>query len=107
MEMPIAEIVDRFTILCVKRKHDISCEQELEVYKKACSFVDISLVKDLREINELMWDMENDISHLLAEESYARAGVAYGKLREMTLKRNCAKNLIAAKYGGNKNIKKY
>ena len=91
MEMRLADITDRYTILLLKQQHGIRIEEPLDVYKLACQNVDC---QELLEINSLMWEIEEKISHATSLEAI---GVMYLALRGLTRRRVEAKNRIAAK----------
>ena len=105
--MPLAEAVDRYTILCLKLEKGLDCIKELDSYRKSIERVDKALVNKLRTINKQMWEAEEVISDLIEKEDYKKVGRKYKSLRRLTIERNVAKNQIAAKYGEYQNIKKY
>lgn len=115
MEMPLAEIVDRYTILKLKieRIDGLTPEQkiqeqpflqkefeiygkEIENFRKKGVEVKEEWIKGLYEINAKSWDMESDIRHgregLLGLEEVGRRAI---KLREFNKERITLKNKIA------------
>lgn len=107
MKMPLAEVVDRFTILCIKLEKGLDCIKELDSYRKSIEKVDKALINKLRTINKQMWEAEEVITDLIEKEDYKKIGRKYKMLRRLTMERNVAKNQIAGRYGECQNIKKY
>ena len=105
--MPLAEVVDRFTILCIKLEKGLDCIKELDSYRTSLERVDKALVNKLRTINKQMWEAEEVITELIEKKEYTKVGRKYKTLRRLTLERNVAKNQIAGRYGEYQNIKKY
>jgi hypothetical protein len=104
MKQSIADIADRYTILCIKVNHGscsslihkvvLECEEELKG-------VDISR---LLSVNETMWGLEEEIS---IETDLRRIGVLCLTLRMFNLKRIEAKNKIARDHGEVEERKSY
>jgi hypothetical protein len=108
MEMPIAEVVDRYTILCIKQMLGVDFdEEELVQYEAAVAGVDAESINELLRVNRRMWNLEAEISRELAISDFAAAGRVYSDLRAWTICRNNIKNQIAEQYGGPQNIKRY
>jgi|TARA_R110002020_G_scaffold192200_4_gene392212 hypothetical protein len=107
MKMPLAEVVDRFTILCIKLEKGLDCIKELDSYRTSIERVDKALVNKLRTINKQMWEAEEVITELIENNEYTKVGRKYKALRRLTIERNVAKNQIAGRHGEYQNIKKY
>ena len=116
MEMPLPEILDRFTIVKLKleRIKDNSIIPEYEAYKEAIeSFKDKGFkikqewINELYEYNRKIWDLEFDIRRgkegELGLEEVGRRAIA---IRELNKLRVGIKNKIAEETGsGFKDIK--
>jgi len=96
MEIPIADVADRWTILCLKHEHGQTVILELERYGEELGKHNVDCA-ELSQINEWMWEIEDKIT---AATGYYEIGRLYKKLRDLTLKRVAAKNAIAREHGG-------
>ncbi len=90
MKMSVAEVADKYTILCLKVKHGVeTANTELEEYEEELKSVDYA---DLANINKVMWELEETISH---EHNLETIGILCVRLRAFSLYRVAAKNKIA------------
>ena len=101
MEMPLADVVDRYTVLILKDQNGIPVKEELEQYRKCCMNLEW---KELLRINSLMWKLEEMISD---ETDLATIGALYLALRGLTKRRVEAKNQIAVKHQQPPEVKSY
>lgn len=110
MEMPIAEVVDRYSILVLKMKRQPvtpSLTAEHDAFKAQ---VDASttqpLFLQLLDVNGRIWDLEGDIrqgkEHQLGLEEVGRRALA---IRDLNRERIRIKNLIAQIVGGHIEVK--
>ena len=94
MEMPLSEIVDRFSILILKWIHGINVRDDLLVYGKECPIDNLFL--DLLKVNAEIWELESDIrmgkEDILGLEEVGRRAIA---IREKNQYRIRIKNKIA------------
>ena len=116
MEMPLSEIIDRFTIvrLKVERIKDPALQKELATYAAAIQeykhkgvVIDESWITQLYDINGKIWDLEFDIRRgqegKLGLEEVGRRAIA---IRELNKQRVAIKNNIAEATGlGFKDVK--
>lgn len=102
MEMPIADVVDRYTILLIKQEHGLNVtDAELEEYCLVSSGYNFV---DLLNINSQMWDLEEQISKT---RSLTEIGRLYVELRRLTKRRVEAKNRIAFLCNEPREVKSY
>lgn len=59
MEVPLSDIMDRFSILILKWIHGADVRDELRAYAKECPITDPLF--DLLRINYAIWQLESDI----------------------------------------------
>jgi hypothetical protein len=93
MKMLIADIADRYTILLLKKEHEVEVDEDLEQYEEELKGVDTS---SLYSVNRSMWKLEDMITY---EPDAEVIGLHYLTLRRLTKKRVEERNLIAAKHG--------
>jgi hypothetical protein len=99
MDMPIAEVVDRYTILTMRRQKQPGRLRAFDAQWEACRKVidDKQLDPDaLFRINGQMWEVEERIS---TETDLATIGILYLALRWLSSKRIEEKNRIAEQHG--------
>lgn len=119
MEMPLADIIDRYTILKLKVERiggltpdqiineKPFLEKEFNLYKQAIDEfrqkginIREDLIKELYDINAKSWDMESDIRHgkegLLGLEEVGRRAIM---LRDFNKERIAVKNKIVEETG--------
>ena len=101
MEMLLADLVDRYTILLIKQQKGLRVEEPIDEYKRAC--LDAPC-QELMEINSLMWEIEERISRATDIEAI---GIMYLALRGLTKRRVDAKNRIAARCHEPLEVKSY
>ena len=108
MEMPLSEVVDRYSILLLKKerlpeneelkKECSRFEAELSRYKERGNIEE--LIAQLKEVNGQIWDLESDIRKgkegELGLEEVGRRALA---IRELNAERIRRKNRIAAERG--------
>lgn len=93
MLMSKADLADKYTILLLKKEHGVEVSNALlSTMKEELDGINL---QTLLSINHMMWVMEDLISDL-ADESLI--GKAYLFLRELTVKRMEAKNVIAKQF---------
>jgi len=116
MEMPLAEVIDRFVIVRLKKERikteDKTDEYEhykkvLEDYKKQGILIKQEWIDRLYDANSKIWDLESDIRKgkegLLGLEEVGRRSI---KIREINKIRISIKNQIVEETGsGFKDIK--
>ena len=104
--MPIAEVVDRYTILSLRNEKGQDTSDEVEVYKEALdeAKIDPQLVIALRDINRAMWEIEERADY---SDSAERLAAFFITLRELGKIRIKAKNRIAESYGEPLEVKSY
>ncbi len=94
MEVPLADIVDRFSILILKWIHGINVRDDLLVYGKECPIDNLFL--DLLKVNAEIWELESDIrmgkEGILGFEEVGRRAIA---IRDKNQYRIRIKNKIA------------
>ena len=96
MKMPIADVADRYSILVLKRFHELQIDEDLEAYERELGGVNYDF---LSEINGLIWNLEEAISGE-GETEKEEIGRLCLRLRELTKLRVEAKNKIAQEHGG-------
>jgi predicted nucleic acid-binding Zn-ribbon protein len=105
MNTPLADIIDRYTILLLKSERAPSEEvnKELEIYEEEARKVsrDISkFVTELYSINSKIWDLEADIrkgkEKVLGLEEVGRRAIL---IRDYNKKRVALKNEITQVFG--------
>jgi hypothetical protein len=101
MEMPMAVLADKFTILTLKLERGLDVKDEWNAYREAVGDLDVD---ELMNINLQMWNLEELIS---VETDLAKIGAYYLALRGMTAQRIAAKNAIAKRYGEYLEVKDY
>lgn len=112
MEYPLAELVDRKTILTLKLKHTDKPQwfqrefDEVSNAIKEYGFVDSKLSEKLFKINEEIWHLESDIRQgkegLFTLEEIGRRAIL---IRDWNRKRIAVKNRIAKIIGQFKEYK--
>jgi len=109
MKTPPAEIIDRYSILILKKRYTNEVDKEYRLYKKAYG----KLLKKgilpfylsaLMEINEKIWQLESDIRRE-AELPLEEIGRRTLKIRDYNKERIRYKNIITEDFGGFKEIK--
>lgn len=102
MKMPVADVVDRYTILLIKKSHGLKVpDEELEAYRvESCDHDYMELLN----INRQMWDLEEQITK--ADEAF-EVGLLYWNLRDLTKRRVEAKNRISERCGQHLELKSY
>ena len=109
MEMPISEVIDRYTILRLKIKHFPTSKEllnQFNIYKLEVDKCLADLGKDERRtaksliqrlycINEIVWNLEANLSNIFEEgSSLAKAGRVAIKIRIHNGRRIQVKNKI-------------
>lgn len=101
MLLSMAEIVDKYTILRLKKEHGLPIAEDLSLYESAVGDLDYS---ELYSINRMMWILEEFVS---GELDLGRVGAFYLALRFLTVKRVEAKNRIARQFNEAIEVKGY
>ena len=108
MEQSLAEIADKYTILKRKSEHGLNVVNELKEYTDALSAHQKKLgnvdCSELRRINTLMWEIEQQIGQ---EDSLREIGRYCLALRTLNSERVKAKNRITNEFGGRQEKKSY
>jgi hypothetical protein len=115
MEYPVAELIDRYSILLLKKERlpnnpviqvDLLRHAEGIFWIKYDSTMVQSWVDSLKDINGLIWDLEADIrAGREGEMSLEEVGRRAIKLRDLNAERVRRKNNIAAIVGDPSEIK--
>lgn len=102
MKMPVADVVDRYTILLIKKSHGLKVpDEELEAYRvESCDHDYMELLN----INRQMWDLEELITKT---QDPFEVGLMYWNLRDLTKLRVEAKNRISERCGQHLELKSY
>ena len=101
---PIIELVDRYSIACLKYNKTQANKEELDFYKQQLAKHDITLISeeidDLYIIHKQIWELESQLKsgkeHELPLEEIGRRAIA---IRDLNNKRIKLKNLAAEKLG--------
>ena len=107
MILQLWEIVDKATILKIKKEKGLPVGKQLDEWMAEAKKCDPELVRRTYEINKLMWDMEDHISKLFELNAWETSGKAYHYLRALTHERTAIKNEIAKRYDKYKELKWY
>ena len=91
--MTKAEVVDRYTILRLKKEHGLDVAKELNAFEKEIKDVPDTFVERLYEVNSYMWSIE-DMAEL-GGEGLEDMGRLFHKQRELNKTRVKIKNEIA------------
>lgn len=101
---PVVELVDRYSIACLKYDKTQANKEEVEFYKNQLSNYDISTVRseiaELYDIHKQIWDLESQLKsgkeHELPLDELGRRAIA---IRNLNNKRIKLKNIAAEKLG--------
>ncbi len=116
MEMPVSEILDRFSIIKLKierigephlQREKIALEKAIKEFKEKGIEIKQKWIDELYKINKKIWDLESDIrkgkEKELGLEEVGKRAIA---IRENNKKRVALKNEIAEQTGsGFKDVK--
>lgn len=87
MNIPIGDLVDRYTVLVLKLEHGLKVRQELDKYlDEIPPNLSKDKIKELYQVNKRIWDLEAKIGKLALE------------VRSLNSLRTEKKNEIAALY---------
>lgn len=104
MQMKLAEVADKYTILMIKSQKGLPVSYaELEEYQKECVDNNV-VVHTLHAINIGIWHVESQITK---EESLEKIGELYLKLRRLNHDRITEKNRISKEYNEPLELKQY
>jgi hypothetical protein len=97
---PIIELIDRYSIACLKFKKTQANGAELDFYTKQITGLDLSLVEEqmleLEQVHKEIWSLESQLkSGLEAELSLEEIGRRAIKIRDWNHRRIAIKNTIA------------
>ncbi len=114
MKLSIADAVNRYTILLLKKANGLDVDEELRTCR---NYLQANKVDhwdyELARINGLMWDVENKISEFeerdfdLLESEFLSLAEYCIDLRKLNKKRIAAKNKISEEHGGYLEQKNY
>jgi hypothetical protein len=101
MKTPLSEIIDRYSILLLKKERlsddqlTISLLKEIDVYKAEIPNLYLNYVQKLYEINGQIWDLESDIRKGKEKElGLEEVGKRTLQIRDLNKKRISIKNEI-------------
>ena len=95
--MSVAEEIDTFTILRIKKEHGLNVVIPANSFKA-------EEYSELYRINKMMWELEDLISK---ESDFAKIGILYLALRYLTNCRVKEKNQISSKHNEPIELKDY
>lgn len=101
---PVVELVDRYSIACLKYDKTQANKEEVEFYKNQLSNYDISAIHseiaELYSIHQQIWNLESQLKsgkeHELPLDELGRRAIA---IRNLNNKRIKLKNIAAEKLG--------
>lgn len=101
---PVIELVDRYSIACLKYDKTQANKEELDFYKQQLDNYDITAIQneinDLYAIHKQIWNLESELKsgqeHKLSLEEIGRRAIL---IRDLNNKRIKLKNLVAEKLG--------
>jgi hypothetical protein len=101
---PVIELVDRYSIACLKYDKTQANKEELDFYKQQLDSYDITAIQneinDLYAVHKQIWNLESELKsgqeHELSLEEIGRRAIL---IRDLNNKRIKLKNLVAEKLG--------